>query len=80
MSLDITIKQGKKVVLTNNFYGFIRFNDSDKRHTKAHEMCAKDVVDFASYKEFIEKAIVPEQQQYYLDLVDAKKPIKVSIW
>ena len=86
MSLDINVKvkpAGKKrfrTVLSNNFYGFKHFSDSNNRHRLAHQMGPEDVVDYATYKDFIERSVDEDRQDMYLDLVDKRDEVKVEIW
>ena len=79
MSLDITIKQDKKKIYTNNFYGFIHFNDSKNRHKLASDMKPERVVNYATYKKFIENSVESDKQKMYLDLVNKSKPINIFI-
>lgn len=79
MSLNITVKQGKKIVHTNNFYGCIHFNKNN-RHVLVEEQKPEDVVDFDTYKEFVEKTVEKDRQQQYLNLVNKDKPVKVIIY
>ena len=79
MSLDITFKQGDKVVHSCNFYGFKNYNSPD-RVNLALKSGYEKIKDYWTYEAWLDKWVSSKVKQQYLDLItDQNATITVEL-